>query len=537
MDEDLRAALEEQYCPPIDPALLSAILSDFDLSKPEDLQTAHTTLDELKESAVLEAAAGFDASGTGGLDESVDSDRSDAGQLHADPTQSRGTERSSLSNEMSSLDLGDDGSDTHDAPEEVNLESLDDETKIKLLRDLFGKHVSQYSIEYTLRKCNGRWEAAMDELLNHVYFGEDPANAKGIDGFFEDNHVRRGRKGRSKNNRGKQMGERRSGSTTESQEASPAPATNRWKTAAEDVEFIASRMGIKSATVTSMYYEAGASIPKTIAALLRVSREESKALALDSKIESSRAEELASEFPTVSADDLHTIVRLTHPSTITARELTEALTTKSPSMLGGIQLLPSYSKPSDLDEVDDWIYTAPTSRSTASSPHPSSDLRSSIARRDAYDLARAAAISQAQAARRKAKSNPLMNGAIAVYSQNARESGALSARASARVADDIAAKQSTSTQVDLHGIDVANGVRIALDRVEEWWEGLGESRVNGRVGVGERQAGYRIIVGIGRHSEGGRGKLGPAVSKALREQGWRVEPCGGVIVVRGPSRK
>ena len=66
MDEVL-SELEAEYCPPIDPALLSAIVSDHDLNDLADLQLARSTLDSLKESALLEEAAGFDASGTGGL--------------------------------------------------------------------------------------------------------------------------------------------------------------------------------------------------------------------------------------------------------------------------------------------------------------------------------------------------------------------------------------------------------------------------------------------------------------------------------------
>ncbi len=130
-----------------------------------------------------------------------------------------------------------------------------------------------------------------------------------------------------------------------------------------------------------------------------------------------------------------------------------------------------------------------------------------------------------------------MSGAAHVYSEKSREYAALSSKASARAADELVTAQSTTSQVDLHGVDVLNAVRIAQQKVDEWWASLGESRVNGRIGAEDRQAGFRIIVGVGRHSEGGKGKLGPAVTKSLKAQGWRVEPAGGAIIVKGPLRR
>ena len=61
------AQLEAEYCPPLDSALLSAILSDFDLNKLKDVESARSTLNVLKETALAEEQDGFDAFGTGGL--------------------------------------------------------------------------------------------------------------------------------------------------------------------------------------------------------------------------------------------------------------------------------------------------------------------------------------------------------------------------------------------------------------------------------------------------------------------------------------
>jgi hypothetical protein len=322
------------------------------------------------------------------------------------------------------------------------------------------------------------------------------------------------------------------------QDGSTTPTSNKWKTAAEDINFISSRIGISSTAVSAAYYENSTSLSRTIAALLKASMGESRSATWDATVIQSHAKELESEFPTIASDYLVALVDLTHPSTAAAHELAKALTTKSTSPnIGGIQIIPRYA-PAAVDDVDtDWNEIRTTVKSSASSQSPSQDTISAAVRRDAYAQARAVALSQASAAHRKAKSDHLMGGAAAYYGQIGREYAALSSSAAAAAADELAASQSTPTQLDLHGIDVANSVRIARERVQEWWHGLGELRVNGRAGAEDRQTGFRIVVGLGRHSEGGKGKLGPAVLKMLREEGWRVESEGAVILVKGTAKR
>lgn len=50
-------------------------------------------------------------------------------------------------------------------------------------------------------------------------------------------------------------------------------------------------------------------------------------------------------------------------------------------------------------------------------------------------------------------------------------------------------------------------------------------------------SGFRIVTGKGTHSEGGRGRLGPAVGGMLVREGWRVEVTEGVVAVTGRARK
>lgn len=545
---EVLARLEADYCPPLDPSLLSAILSDYDLENAVSLGEATQVLDELRGFAALEEQTDFDPSGTGAHHGELVGPAERAESCpETDATTSAETDGTSLSNGVSSLDLdesaGDDGLAAASHAEQ--LENLDDETKINLMQEVFGDQISRYTVVHTLKKCGGKWQAALEELLSHVYLHDAEHSddgrkmfSKGIDGFFEDRVVKRGRKGKNRSRRSKGLDERGASSPY----APPVDVTslppNKWRSASEDIEFISSRTGIASATVHSLYYEQNASVPRTIGALLKVSMEESKLIVTDDATVMADAQALGRDYPNIAPDYLAALIRLTHPSTAAARELATALVTKpKTSTPGGIQVIPQYAPVVLNDEnAPPWRKTSTKPRSAATSRSPSLDSTPAAAQASAYDSARLAAFSQARAAHRRAKSNHLMGGAAAYYGEVGREYSALSMKASAAAANSLAASQSSPNQVDLHGIDVLNAVRISQEKLHEWWSRLGEQRVNGRVGAADRASGYRIIVGAGRHSEGGKGKLGPAVSKMLRQDGWKMENAGAVIVVHGRAR-
>lgn len=536
------------FCPPLDPALLSAIISDYDLKNEAAVSEARATLEALKESALLEEHADFDPSGSGaqGTDSSPDKS-SHRAESCPDRSASSATDLTSLSNDMFSMDLSGDisGSETELELEDrsQDLSALDEETKLQLLKDLFGKHCNRYSISHTLKKCNGNWTMAMEELLNHVYMEEAEISdggsrvpMKGIDAFSEDNTARRGRKGKGKQKRFKGLDEHRSSSLPVSPIESNSPTSNKWQTSANDVDFITSRTSLTHKAVSSTYYCSGASIQKTIGVLLKTSISESRHVVSDDSTIQAHATKLGYDFPTIAPDYLTALIRLTHPSTANAHELAKALVTKpSSGNAGDLRVIPRYA-PIQLGDGEMSPSTLTGRRSAANSQSPPPDIGAASARVAAYSDARAAALTQARAAYRKSKSDRLMAGAAGYYSQVGRDYSALSATASASAADALAASQSSGNQLDLHGIDVLNGVRIAQQRVNRWWEGLGESRVNGRIGAGARHAGYSIITGVGRHSEGGKSKLGPAVTKMLRSDGWIVEQGSGVLYVKGRAK-
>nr|OQO19689.1 hypothetical protein B0A51_10704 [Rachicladosporium sp. CCFEE 5018] len=516
MDE-FAEKLEAEFCPPLDPALVSAIVWDYDLQSCQGLADARSTLSQLKVSADAEEAAEFDPSGTGGNDV-VPSDHAIAVASRTPSPKST----ASISNGLSSLSLDSAGT-PHDS--DVNLDDLDEETKILLLHDVLGDQVDSYTIQHTLRTCKGEWNAAFGELLNHVHIresaseGEEYMSTKGIDGFAEPNG-RQGRKGKAKNRKFKSVDERRSSSMPSPPEQAQKPALNKWQQAAKDIDFIVTRTGMDNTKVKSAYYNHEANLSRTVNALLKQYMHDNADTQVTTNNDTVAANALALgfEFPSLDANYLAALIRLTHPSTASAFDLAEALTAKPNLINGNIQIIPQYARP---------IPEAPTTSSQKSTngsyvpSHPGANITEAQ-----YAQARDYAKSQARAARK----HP---GAAGYYTALASSHSASMNSARAKSFSALAASQSTATSVDLHGVDVVNGVRIAMERVDAWWAGLGEARVNGRVGAGARGGGYEVIVGKGTHSEGGRGKLGPAVGGALRKAGWRVEDEGGKLRVKG----
>lgn len=145
-----------------------------------------------------------------------------------------------------------------------------------------------------------------------------------------------------------------------------------------------------------------------------------------------------------------------------------------------------------------------------------------------YDEARASASVSAAQAARKGKSNPLYKQAVGVYADIARENGALARQEASRAADLWVQRNRTPDMVDLHGVLVHDGVRIALREVDNWYSSLpGEFRAR------EARKGFTVVTGLGRHSQTGVSRLRGAVCAGLINGGWKVEVGTGRFTVTG----
>lgn len=412
-------------------------------------------------------------------------------------------------------------------------EHFDTPTKELLLAETFSTLRFDFVV-HTLKKCHNNLSKATDELLNHVYFEdvksspvEEIAVPKGIDAFSEEHHIpQRGRKGKAKKKqKASSIYNRNSASASESDVS--IPPTNKWLEGNRDVEFIATRTKFSIATVSSLYHRNGASTPATIMALIdkdvaahKTSKEPDASIV-------QAALELIADFPSIDLENAVALIRLTTPSTANAHELAKALLalpSTTARSKGGIEIIPRYA-PVHLSD--------PTPESTKLPSLPPSALPQNTV---FLSAARSTAFTHASTAYRKGKSTPLMKAAAGYYSQVGRDLNANLKAMNEIEADALVTSQSSSTYLDLHGVSVQSATRIAKERTRSWWEGLGEARIpgGGRHGVGD---GYRIITGLGRHSEGGRGKIGPAVVRALVKEGWKVEVGTGELVVMGLARR
>ncbi|KAI4721505.1 hypothetical protein E4T48_02250 [Aureobasidium sp. EXF-10727] len=517
--------VQTDYCPPIDSALFSAIVSDYDLTNPDNAAELRGTLDALKATAIEEEATGFDASGSGAQHE--DYSPGHPTSVPGSASVSRETDMTSLSNGLSSVDLDSEGSPDR---AEYDFEACDQGTKVSMLRDIFPS-LSEYTISHTLAHHDSKWKPAFDDLLNQVYFeeggttdGKDKVSAKGIDAFSEENVVKRGRKGKKRGKNIKTIDAMRSSSLpTESR-----PTTNQWQTAKGDVDFISDRANIPAQLVLSLYNQEDRSVSRTISAILKTflpedPRSEEPEVQVDASV-------LGQEYPSLAPEYLVALIKLTQPSMPAARELAKALTTKPLTHETGTRtIIPQYA-PVRISDADDF------SQSGFDTDTSSIDYSSASTSTAHLRAARETAMHQARAAYRKSRSDRLMGGAAGYYSQLGRDHGAALHHSQALEANAIVAAQSSAYEIDLHGVTVENAVRIARQRTQAWWSVLGENKVNGRVGAEQRAGGFRIITGVGRHSAGGKGVLGPAVKKGLEMDGWRVEVNSGAITVRGKSR-
>lgn len=491
---------------------------------------------------MIDEAAEFDPSGTAVEGDGLLEEVRTASRLEGSAASSRETNMSSVSNGFAGLELSDSSQDGALTAESspVDFDVMDEDSKVAILLEVFQDKTTPYKVRHALQKCNGSWDAAMEEILSQLDISEflqkdggAKVSNKGVDAFFEDNGFRRERKGKGKKKAKKISNDQRHSSKSGFQTNAPLPVENKWQTSSRDIEFVVSRTGLAHASIQSLYYSLGASLPKTVIAVLNKRLQKISPEDREDPVMVANAYDLQQDFPTVDEEHIFALIHITHPSTVSAHELAKELTTRPKSPVGGIQIIPRYAPPV-LDETDSsWQKPQKNSRPTTPTAYHEFDISDGPDNASMYNAAVANVRQQAQAAWRKSKSNPLMGGAAAYYSQEGRNLSALSSQATARYCDQLAARQSSPGQVDLHGIDVLNAVRIAQERVGQWWVNLGENRVNGRAGAESRAAGYRIVVGLGTHSVGGKGKLGPAVSKALKGQGWKCENQGAVILVRG----
>ncbi|KAL8697323.1 MAG: hypothetical protein Q9224_002378, partial [Gallowayella concinna] len=490
---------------------------DYDLSDGAFISDVRQTLDVLKGSVPVEGDSSFDPSGSSRPD---DVDESSSSQDSAERAQSwhgdvisEHTDSTSVSHGLHSLSFDGNIGDVLGADNEVkstivseNTDALSVEEKTAILQEMFPT-IKAFDIAYILKKSSYDFGKAVEQLLSHAFLeGEDNNSGeqtfkKGVDGFLEPNARGRKRKGKRK-----KQGRRTSSTPAPSdvQSTHVSVPSSRWDRAKEDVDFLAQRTYLDISTIRSVYHSSGASLPSSIIALCTASMSNPNPFiaTLDSETLAAHVAELALDFPALPYGTVKGLIQLTHPSTASAHELACAALL-SPA-LRPESLLPQYApRP-----------PSPPSATSQSQPRPlAMALDTATRQAHASAAARSSAFTQASAAYRKSKSKPLMGGAASYYSSIGRDATASLRRYEAAAADARVDSRSMAGEIDLHGVTVKDAVRIAQERVETWWEAEGQEWARAGKVMGGR--GLSIVTGVGRHSEGGKGKLGPAVGAML----------------------
>lgn len=506
---------------------MAAILSDYNLSDPSEVDAARQLLSALSSETTIDEAAGFDPSGASGPHD-LESSRAD--DESTSPRSQQGwksqTDDTSLSQEVSALgleglDISDNSAaksreDSSEGLLDSEIDTLDEEGKEGALLDMFPT-LKPFDIKWTLKKCKGHAASAIDELMTQSFLEDGGSRNRGIDAFSESQLPSRPRKSKNKKARVRRMED------DEDPSDSASPSQNKWDTATQDIEFIASKTGMPVQQVSSIYHKNGTSIRTTIEAI--VDAYASMKLRSDDPMSKINVSELQQDFPFISTSDLEILVQITHPSMDDARELAKALGFQSGGSKSPIQLEFRHL-PINLGSESTNAKVNVPNEVHKNVSIPAAELAST------YFQARDIAFLKAHAAFRKGKSDPLMGGAAAYYSQVGRENDAKARSAASAAADALISMQRSRTELDLHGLNVKDAVRISREKVTSWWHELGERRAGTR-GIGP---GYLIITGKGNHSEGS-GKLGPAVGKMLVREGWKVEVRSGSLVVMGVMKK
>ncbi|MCJ1282489.1 hypothetical protein MMC26_001812 [Xylographa opegraphella] len=536
MDDEI-ARLEKLYCPPIDSALFFAIVSDYDLTQDASVSEVCSTLDALKASADTEEATAFDPSGSSGYppDNSPHGSADRPQSWNGDAlSRTEETDLTSLSHSVDSFGLDDGdylGVDGHRRGAE--LEELAISDKEALLTEMF-PGLKPFDVAYTLKKSRYNFAKTVEELLNQVFLLEEPSSdgephliPRGIEAFTQPSpHSRKQKSKRRKT----PTAPRRSSSTpaplADKSPNTPSTPASKWDQAKADVDFLTQRTYLPPKTIASTYHTHNASLPATIHALCLLPSITNPYISTTDPLLAAHAIDLAHAFPNLSPPHLRALVHLTHPSTASAHDLARALTATATYPSSTAPLIPQYARPA---------VSASSPSTTPSSNPPPIPRAHALALAASLANTHTARLAQAATAHKASKSTPLMSAAAGFYASLGRDAGAASARYAARAADALVDAQSSRAQIDLHGVSVRDAVRIASERVQSWWDGgAAEWAREGKV---QGEGGFRVVVGVGRHSEGGRGKLGPAVGGALVKGGWRVEVGEGALVVRGRARR
>lgn len=535
----------------MDSALFAAIASDFDLTSAAALEKLCATLDIIRESAIEQEDLPFDPSGTAtsAVIESIDvegarvSGRSSGSSPNGGGTLASPTDATGLTSPLLSYD-GDSQSASSRERSRAGY-TVTSDGSIEFSGASFGENVrelavifhslSRLDIEQSLRKAGNDPTKALDVLLNLAMIdgaqeatGEDSIIVpKGIEGFSEDHNDIGRQKGRKKKSKNKKHWLEASGTS------SGASTPNKWETGKADIEYMCSRASkLSREKITSAYHANGMKLPAAIGAIASSNAPKDISEIDDDPVMLTQLSELTGSFPYLTPTTLVGLLRVTDNMPSAATDLANMMT-RRPSLSAVSDMIKFTAAPLNLEDDEETPCSRGRKEETISS---GLDYEGAQAAAQSHFAAGSTAYQQASQAARRARSSPLYGGASAYYRERGQEHRALAMQQLAVASNHLVDRQSTNCDLDLHGVTVPIALRIVRERVAAWWDSLGDTK-HVRGGGKHVHGGFKIVTGVGNHSQDGTSRLGPAVSKMLMQGGWRVEVGRGSLVVTGVARR
>ncbi|KAL7272285.1 hypothetical protein RUND412_004918 [Rhizina undulata] len=448
------------------------------------------------------------------------------------------------------------GSETDTDPTTMSMSSMriceddyeDDSPRDKAdeLAEMFPKF-GTHTIRSTLDKFQGDVDKATDELLNRMYFDEDPEGlgAKGVDGFDSAMAIGAGKRKRKKNKKGgggvdmTPLAENRRNSLSAlsgqyNGNGVEIGARSRWDAMDQQIDRLSNGLHLPRATVTSAYHCHHSQVAPTLRALLDAHGSSNIGSHDPSHMEQLRelSEEFGHEVKTSHLDRLLKMCRENKPAVFEFAEILRSIPAPPEIKLVTQTTLNAPKQKRPVRDETAWTIVVGTSL-TAPNPPRRRPAQPNMSFATAYNSAglhtalRNEAFDKAAAAYRRSKSDRLMGGAAAFYADQGKSHDVLRKQYSDDAAEMMVNENSKPNQLDLHGVTAAQAVKLARERTTAWWV-----RCEGNRNLTP----FRIVTGQGRHSKDGMSVLLPAVSKMLVKEGWKISINKGHILVYGVKK-
>lgn len=494
---DPTGQLLKEYCPPLDSATVLAILLDYD-----NVEDARTVLDTLKAETIVDEADGADLS---------------------DFTQNVFTDEDTNTTltSTSKSEKGGGGGDRETTADDL----------VYPLTVMFPS-IAVFTLRHTLRKCGGDVDRAIDELLNVGFLDGEGEGLKGVDAFSEDSMHQSGRRrGKKKVNRLSQVGN----ILEELDAAGGGSAPSKWEQMETEVTFLATKLNVSPQVAKSTYHKHG-SLSGTLAALIECHGDGDTIPEDASHLETISS--IMVKHPRLLQSHVVGLVKMCKDDIPSAFKLAELLNRRQLHKLT-VETTPrtpnpkSPTSPTAVSSSNSWTIVG-SPRKTPTSPRsptsPRMSYRTAALAANDHAAARNEAYNKASAAYRRSKSDHLMGAVATYYAEEGKNHGTRLRAYSDMAAEALVDENSTEYTLDLHGVTVQQALKITNERVTSWWVKTNSN--DSRVVIP-----FNIITGIGTHSKGGQSRLGPAVSKMLIKDNWKIQVRPGSITVLGVQRK